>query len=724
MKKNLRKGQSLPALAACAATCLWGGTSAVWGEDAQPAAEAKPAAEEKPKTEEKAEEKKDDSATTETELRNWFDVSVGGNLIRGNAAQFMERQQLPKGAYGGVSDFHYEQDLGKKGLFEVDGRGIFDNHDYSFRLNAQHPDYGFLRFGLREYRTWYNGSGGYLPVNDTMIHLYNEEFALDRGEFWFEGGLTLPGKPVLTFRYNHLFRQGDKDSTSWGDTTLNLPAGQTRNIVPTFLGIDERRDIFQFDLDHTIKDTHFGLGLRYENSDEDNSRNIARRPLEPLQRFVTQDEKVTTDLFNVHLFQDTWLKDNLLFTTGYSFTTMDTDIGGSRIYGSDYDPLYDPLFAHRQFHDEGFLNLTGGSRLDQHVANLNFMFNPLDNLTIVPSLRIENQSQNGIANFIETDVNAPPQMIGTQADIANTRQMGFTDVTEGLEARYTGLTNWVFYARGEWLEGDGNLQEREAEAQTGLVARNTDSTRFTQKYSVGGNWYPMRELNLAGQYYHKIHENHYDHLADSTPNLPTSPDRYPAYIRDQDFTTDDVNFRVTFRPLASLSLVSRYDFQLSTVNSRMDLLQPLDSGRITSHIFGESITWTPTSRLFLQGSLNYAIDRGETPAVDIVPNLVQRSDNDYIDGSFTAGVVLTEKTDLQAQYFVYYANNYSDNSRFSVPYNTSAEEHGVSGTIIHKFSRAMQWTLKYGWTTYRDTLYGDRNNYEAHMLYSSFRYRF
>jgi len=55
MKKNLRKGQSLPALAACAATCLWG-TSAVWGEDAQPAAEAKPAAEEKPKAEEKAEE--------------------------------------------------------------------------------------------------------------------------------------------------------------------------------------------------------------------------------------------------------------------------------------------------------------------------------------------------------------------------------------------------------------------------------------------------------------------------------------------------------------------------------------------------------------------------------------------------------------------------------------------------------------------------------------------
>jgi hypothetical protein len=83
-----------------------------------------------------------------------------------------------------------------------------------------------------------------------------------------------------------------------------------------------------------------------------------------------------------------------------------------------------------------------------------------------------------------------------------------------------------------------------------------------------------------------------------------------------------------------------------------------------------------------------------------------------------------EKTDLQASYFLYYANNYSDNSAFSVPYNTSAEEHGITGTIIHRFGAAMQWTIKYGWTSYTDMLYGGRNDFEAHMIYSSFRYRF
>jgi hypothetical protein len=713
---RIRRNSSIPAWAAFTASCLWG-TSILLAQEGKPETEGAPKPE-STKSDETA--KSDESAKTEPDYRNWFDVSVGGNMVRGNKAQFMENHQMPAGAYGGVSNFHYEQDVGKKGLFEIDGRGIFDNHDYSLTLNVQHPDYGYLRGGYREFRTWYNGTGGYLPVNDGMFHLENAELAIDRGEFWFEGGLTLPDKPILTFRYSHQFREGDKDSTIWGDTKSNLP--DARGIVPTFLDIDEKRDIFQIDAEHTLSNTRFGAGLIFESSKEDDSRNILRNPGEAGQRYVTQEEKVDTDLFNVHAFQETWFKDNLLFTSGYSFTTMDTDIGGSRIYGMDYDSIYDPTYPGRQNRDEGFLNLTGGSRVDQHVANLNLMLTPWENFTITTSLRIENDEQSGNADYTETNVGS--DLVSSQAAINNTRERGFTDVSEGFEARYTGVTNWVLYARTEWLEGDGTLAEREAEADTGLVFRDTDSGRFTQKYAAGANWYPVRNLNFAGQYYYKSLKNDYNHTLDSTSNLPTSGDRYPAFIRSQNFTTHDVNFRATIRPLPNLTLVSRYDFQLSTVNSYMDYLTPMESGNITTHIFGESLSWSPMSRLFLQGSLNYVIDRGETPAVDLFPAYIQRSDNDYVDANVTVGFALTGKTDLQAQYFLYYANNYADNSAVSVPYNTSAEQHGITGTLIHRFSKAMQWTIKYGWTSYTDKLYGGMNDYEAHMIESSFRYRF
>src|SRR5438094_611903 len=126
----------LPAWAACAAACFYGASAAL-AEDpaAAPAKSDKPEktdkADKSEKSAEKTEAKADETPKAESDYRNWSDVSIGGDFIRGSAAQFMENRQVPKGAYGGISDFHYEQDVGKKGLFEVDGRGIFDNHDYS-----------------------------------------------------------------------------------------------------------------------------------------------------------------------------------------------------------------------------------------------------------------------------------------------------------------------------------------------------------------------------------------------------------------------------------------------------------------------------------------------------------------------------------------------------------------------------------------------------------------
>lgn len=684
---------------------------------AEPAAQAKEADAKKPVLE-KSDEK------SSVDYRNWFTVSSGFQFVTGDKAQFQHRQGVPKGAFGGVEDIHYEQDIGKKGLLQFDGRGIFDNHDYSMKLDLSHPDIGYLRAGYREFRTWYDGSGGFFPKNRQWFSLYDEDFALDRGEAFFEGGLTLPDRPELSFKYSHLFRDRKKDSTSWGDSNLTgvTVANPGRGIVPTFLDIDERRDIFESDIKHTFGNTDLGLGLRYEISNNDNSRNIHRRPGEPaLDRYITQREGVVADMFNVHAFSETRFNEKVLFTTGYSFTTLDTDISGSRIYGGGYEAVYDPLFARRQQRDEGFLALSGGSQVKQYVMNINLMLTPWDHLTLVPALRVEKQNQEGVASFTETDFGASPTFAAIQDELLNTRERGFLDVSESLEARYTGLTNWVFYTRGEWLEGDGNLKEWETEATTGTLDlfRDTDSTRFTQKYIAGANWYPLKRLNFSGQYYHKIRANDYDHRADfPATNAPPSANRYPAFLTDHDFETDDVNFRVTWRLLNNLTLVSRYDFQLSTVRTTGDFLSETKSAEMTSHIFSESVTWSPLSRLYLQGSINYVLDRTDTPADGMTgsTNLVLNSKNNYWNTSFLTGYALTDKTDLQAQYSYYRANNYEDNSQFSQPYGAGAEEHGVTASLIRRIRANLLWTLKYGFFSNRDVTSGGNNNYDAHLV--------
>src|SRR5215210_6623912 len=60
---------------------------------------------------------------------NWIDWSVGGFFTGGNKAQFQQRQRTSNRAFGGIEDFHYQQEVSKTTTFSADGRALFDNDD-------------------------------------------------------------------------------------------------------------------------------------------------------------------------------------------------------------------------------------------------------------------------------------------------------------------------------------------------------------------------------------------------------------------------------------------------------------------------------------------------------------------------------------------------------------------------------------------------------------------
>ena len=681
----------------------------------------------------KKDEKKADAPSDE-ELRNWVDISVGGNFVHGDKAAFQQHTGQPRDAWGGVSDFHYEKDVGKKSLFEVDGRGIFDAHNYSLTLSYKDPDRGYLRGGYQEYSTYYDLSGGYFPGNGQFIDLYQYTGEVDRQKIFFEAGLTLENKPQVRLRYDYDGRDGTKNSTMWGDTGSIGIAGQVRKIVPTLNRLNEDHHSIALDLSYTIGKTTAGVGGRYDFFTYDNARLERRNPGEPSDRFITHREGVDTDLFNAHAWTDTDINEKVKLTTGYSYTKLETDISGSRAIGASFDA--DPglaalqACARRQSRDEAFVGLDGGSGIDQHVGTISVMYRPTANFTIVPSLRVENQDQNGESLFTEfavasnaaRDVNSEPEH--------NTRHRDFLDVTEGIDIRYTGITNWVFYGRAELLEGSGNLRETDRIlADTGIgdpINRVTDSDRFTQKYTIGANWYPARKLNLAFQAYHKDRENRYDHVEDTTPpTVPPPPGGYyPAFIEIQRITTEDGNLRVTYRPLNNLTLVSRYDFQYTTFHSDMELLPEVESARSTAHVITESISWMPINRMYVNLSGSYTLDHMSSPAKSILPQL-QVSENDYYTASASVGFAVTEKMDINATYAFYRAENY-DPSIFAVglPMSASLEEHTVGGAVVYKFNKRMQLTTRYAFMTSHDATSGGNNDFDAHLVSTTLRYRF
>ena len=71
----------------------------------------------------KAEASADNSSDTD-ELDNWIELGGGYNFVSGSKANYQTQSGEPARGFGGITGFHYETPVAKKGEFSIDGRGI------------------------------------------------------------------------------------------------------------------------------------------------------------------------------------------------------------------------------------------------------------------------------------------------------------------------------------------------------------------------------------------------------------------------------------------------------------------------------------------------------------------------------------------------------------------------------------------------------------------------
>lgn len=649
-------------------------------------------------------------------------VAGGGAQVEGDRARFQQHQQQRKSGFIGIEELHLTRELGTGRALTVDGRGLHGNEDYRLAVRLAQEEAWHIAVGGEAYRLFYDGSGGYFPPTDLWFELFDDALHVDRSRIWFEAGTRRPEQPQFTFRYERHARSGRKGSTSWGDTNLPGTFG-TRAIVPSFWNFDEERDVFTLDVAQSTARTEWAAGARYERSEFENDRNMRRRPNEPTaDRIVTSKEAMTTDIFSLHGFVQRQLDERFTYSVGALVTRLDTDLGGSRIYGQSYDPIYDPVYLRRQQRDEGFYHLTGGSNMRQYVANFNLVYQPTKHWQIRPALRFERTRTENISEFLETNVSAA--LAPFQEEVEGESAREWKEAVESIEARFTGQPNWTFSFRGEWLQGTGNLEEHRVTLETGAIGidRDTDLERITQKYSFNTNWYAGPGLTIAAQYFYKVRINDYDTLRDNTPNTLTSGDRYPGYITDQDFETHDYNVRVTWRPSPLWSVTSRYDFQRSTVRSSEAGLGEVLSSRYRSHILSEQVMVNPLPRLYLTGGVTVAFDQIYTPASEI--SFVKNSDNNYITGSLGGGYALNDATDLHFNFDHYQAKNFIDNSALTQPYGADERRNAAGAMWVFRASEHLVYNVRYTYATYRDRATTGRNDYDAHIVYGKVQYRF
>jgi len=684
------------------------------------------------------------------EYKNWIELAIGGAITSGDRAQFEQEHRLPGDqVYGGIQDLHFEGTVGKDALFSIDGHALWDFNDYDITVQLAKPNLGYIKAGYTEFRSWYDGNAGFFPHNDVFFDPSYPEMHVDRGDAWIELGLRAPDWPEITIRYDHEFRFGQKDSTVWGDTNLTglqPPYNSTRKIVPSFRNIDEKRDIFSFEASKTFGNTDVLLGMRYEHNTDDYSLNMERGagqlpPVVPSpgqQRKVTQTQNDDVDLFSGHGVTETRITDNFWFTAGYSYTTITNDLSGSRIFGTHWDEAFGepvPTLVNR---DHSFIDLAGTAQIKENVFNANLFWMPFESLAILSGFRYTHENNDSDSTFLaeETVPNTPPFTplnpaggfhFGPPIPAEGARNSDDNLFAEMVELRYTGIKDWLFYFEGEWEEDFGNVNEFQNIDEE--IPLDKDTNALSQKYTIGATWYPTMRLNLAGQYFHRIATYDEDVFTAIFPRL-----------NHQDWTVDDFNIRVTFRPklptwIGTLALVTRYDFVHTSIDGQWevfpqdDLLAELQTGEIKQHVISESLNWNPLPRFFLQANVSYVLNQTDTPAnsIDLVPNAgptVLNFRNDYWTVTSGIGYVIDDKTDFYADYYFYCANDYVNNAAVAVPYGEGATEQAVSATVTRKLSKNMRLLLKYGYSNYRDVTSGGHNNYQAHSLFSSLQIRF
>ena len=655
---------------------------------------------------------------------NWIELGLGGTIINGDAAQFKQEHRTSGDVFGGIEDLHYEKTIGKKTQLTIDGHAIFDNDDFDVKLKLDQADLGYIHAGYTEFRSWYDGNGGFFPVNGQFFQPPFPEMHIDRGEAWVELGLRLPDWPEITLRYSHQFRQGQKDSTSWGDTSLTGLTTETtsRKIAPAYRDIDETRDILALDITKNIGNTDLGLGMRYEHDSNNDRLQLVRGVGATNQRFITGQESNKLDLFSGHATTETRFADTLWLTTAYSYTTLGSDITGSRIYGPTYNSAYSDPIATLSAFDHGYLNLAGTSDVSQWVINANLMWLPVKDLTVLLALRYTNEDKQSNSVFVETARRTDPLAPMVASSFEN-----FNKFAETLEVRYAGIRNWLFYASGDWEEDSGDIHEDLVEPGVSVLSgiKNVDLLR--QKYTVGFNWYPLSQLNFAAQYYHKIFR--YDNNSNADGQR----------LEFQEWNTDDANVRMTWRPripaaLGTIAFVTRCDFTTTSVAGQWlipddVLLNTQHTALIRNLVITESATWSPLARLYFQGDLSYVLNETKTPAanIEIIPGAgptILNFQNDYYTIDASIGYLLNDKTDFRVGYSYYRANDYVNNSLAGLPLGADATEHTVSASLTRQLTERVRLRLQYGYFNFTDGLSGGFNNYEAHSVFSSLAFAF
>jgi hypothetical protein len=682
-------------------------------------------------------------------------IKISGRAadISGSKSAFERRLQQSGDGGAGIEELHYTKDITKDKILTIDGRALTGSENYLLKLNLTKAEFGSVEMGYKRFRTFYDGIGGFFPLNGTWMPLNPRDLHVDRGNFWVEAKWEAPDRPAFELSYSNRTRTGQKDTTVWGDTDFTglpnnvPPISPVRKLVASYRDLNERHQELESSVKHTLGKTTYKLTLLGDTTNDLDTRYGTRFPGEA-KRFpapaatvlvpaanmnnqvaFSQRDGMKTNLFGVTATTSTEFSPKATLETGFNYQLLHSDFTGDRPLSTTTPTAVGNVIAP----SNNYLGLAGGSKVKIYTGTVGLTLKPAKHFSAKLALKGEDEYVSGSGTF--TSVAAAVNTTTGAVTITNTPQAESSrlkekSLTPALDLNYTGFPDLALYASGSQRIVNGD--ERYAAPYNPVTTpvppvgnlANNDMSRDKAKYAIGATWRQSLLLTLRGEVFYKDN---------TTKSVGYGVDLGDYYALASQFT--GVKLTATAKPNAQFGFTTRYVYQKgkAQVTGFLPAFPEYDSMDMTCHSISETIDWTPNPQFYVQANASFVFNVISTiyPRAGVVPaagtsiswnaNAVLRNaDNNYVTGSLVAGAVLTKHDDLLVQVIYYRADNYDPiNATRTLPYGAGAREYSVTAGVKHKFSDRLLGNAKLGYFDSRNDTTGGNTNFHGPLAYVS-----